>query len=111
MTAGDFLAFVSSPHFLGDPLIHTQHLIGACTFERVEATEGEEEEVVRGLWQIRAAHQRVREDGTSECHGHGHAMIEHLYRREGKGGEWRLAGVKPNVRWNEGNFEGIFRVP
>ena len=110
MLAGDFLAFVSSPHFLGDPLIHTQHLLGASTFDSV----GEDE--VLGCWQIRAAHQRYTEGGMVECRGHGHAMIEHRYRRtgdeaRGKTNTWKLAGVKPNVRWNEGSFDSIFRGP
>ena len=107
MSVDDFLAFVSSPHFLGDPLIHTQHLLGASKFE----TTGEDE--VLGSWQIRAAHQRYDATGQVECNGHGHAMIEHWYRKvpEKAGKVWKLAGVKPHVRWNEGNFERIFRGP
>ncbi|KAG8528166.1 uncharacterized protein KY384_007083 [Bacidia gigantensis] len=107
MPADDFLAFVSSPYFLGDPLIHTQHLLGASKFERISEDE------VLGSWQIRAAHQRYDQTGRVECNGHGHAMVEHWYKKVLDGAEmvWKLAGVRPNVRWNEGNFEKIFRGP
>ena len=109
MPAGDFLAFVSSPHFLGSPFIHTQHLLGASKFKRLNADEA------LGSWQIRAAHQRYGVDGVVECNGHGHAMIEHWYRKVETGVDtgkaWKLAGIRPNVRWNEGNFEKIFQGP
>ncbi len=52
MPAAAFLAMISSPGFLGDPLLKTQHLLGACEYERVSETE------VVARQQLRAGHLR-----------------------------------------------------
>ena len=107
MSKSDFLSFISSPYLLGDPHVQTQHLLGGVRFERKVGKD----EVV-GYWQIRAAHQRYlgeRKDGGVECVGHGHGMVELTYRKEGAA--WKIAGVKPYVRFAEGEFEKIFRGP
>ena len=103
MSAQDFLAFVSSPFFLGDRLIRTQHLLGASKFEKLNDDEA------LGQIQIRAAHQREDGEGKAEFNGHGHALLHHRYRKIDD--RWYLAGVKPVVYWNEGTFEQIFRGP
>lgn len=99
--ADEFVAMMSSPAFLGDPLIRTQHLMGARKFERVSETE------VIGHNQIRAAHQRYAPDGvTVENRGHGHSFVKHWYKRVD--GEWKLSGLCPKVYWNEHSFDKIF---
>jgi scytalone dehydratase len=97
----EFISMMSSPAFLGDPLIRTQHLMGAHKFERLSETE------VIGHHQIRAAHQRYCPDGkTVENRGHGHSFVNHWYRKVD--GVWKLSGLRPKVYWNEHNFEKIF---
>ena len=74
---------------------HTQHHIGASKWQKIS-----DEEVV-GHHQLRAAHQRYTslDLKTVENKGHGHAMVKHLYKKIN--GEWKLAGLRPAVRWNE----------
>jgi scytalone dehydratase len=103
MTAEDFVGIMSHIGFVGDPLVHTQHHIGASKWTKVS-----NEEVI-GHHQLRAAHQRYTalDRKTVENKGHGHAMVKHLYKKIG--GEWKLAGLRPTVRWNEFEFEKIFK--
>lgn len=103
MPADDFVGIMSHVGFIGDPLVHTQHHIGASKWQVLP--DGE----VIGHHQLRAAHQRYtdRTLQTVENKGHGHAMIRHLYRKVD--GQWKLAGLKPTVRWNDLEFERIFK--
>lgn len=112
MAAESFVAMMSSPGFLGDPLLKTQHLLGACEWEKVNA------DFVIARQQLRAGHLRF-EDETHKVEkqrGHSHATNEFYFKRVwikdaegGQGGwEWRWAGLKPVVRWNEYDFETIF---
>ncbi|MCJ1479891.1 hypothetical protein MMC06_000045 [Schaereria dolodes] len=103
MPAEEFVAMMSQPGFLGDPLIHTQHHIGASKWEKLS-----DDDAV-GYHQLRAAHQRYTslDMKTVENKGHGHAMIKHVYKRVN--GEWKFAGLRPTVRWNEFEFEKIFK--
>ena len=39
--------------------------------------------------------------------GHGHATNEHFYRKVD--GVWKFAGLRPTVRWNEYDFERVFK--
>ena len=92
---------MSSPVFLGDPLIRTQHLMGASRYEKTSETE------ITGHHQIRAAHQRYKPDGvTVENRGHGHSFVMHWYAKVD--GQWKLCGLKPEVYWNEHDFDKIF---
>jgi len=102
MPAQDFIGMMSSPKFLGDPLVRTQHLMGAAKYERISATE------IVGHHQIRAAHTRYVSLETKEVEnkGHGHSYIKHWYRKVD--GVWKLAGLCPKVYWNEFNFDKIF---
>ncbi|MCJ1412856.1 hypothetical protein MMC19_006956 [Ptychographa xylographoides] len=77
MPAKEFLGMMSAPQFLGDPLIRTQHMMGASKYERLSETE------VVGHHQIRAAHQRYTgpDKLKVENKGHGHSHIDHWYRR------------------------------
>lgn len=52
LDAASFIAMISSPGFLGDPLLKTQHLLGACEYERI----GEKE--IMAKQQLRAGHLR-----------------------------------------------------
>ncbi|KAH7133862.1 Scytalone dehydratase [Dactylonectria macrodidyma] len=102
MTAEDFVTFVSDPNLLGDSLVHTQHFIGGSKYNLVF------DDLATGIHQIRAAHQRYTgpDKQTVESKGHGHAVVSHTYRKIG--GEWKLAGIKPSVYWNEFDFDKVF---
>ena len=80
----------------------------AASHWRVEVEKVSEDEAV-GYHQLRAAHQRYTAPDRRlvENKGHGHAMVKHFYRRIG--GEWKLGGLKPTIRWNEFEAEQIFR--
>jgi scytalone dehydratase len=102
MTAADFIAMISAPGFLGDPLLKTQHLLGACEWEKVS------DDYIIGHQQLRAGHLRFT-DATHTVEakrGHSHATNEFYYRKVN--GVWKFAGLKPEVRWNEYEFETIF---
>ncbi|KAF5532892.1 scytalone dehydratase [Fusarium mexicanum] len=102
MSAQDFVSMISDVNLLGNPLISTQHFIGASKYEKLAET------VATGLHQIRAAHQRHSslDKNIVEAKGHGHATMLHTYRKIE--GEWKIAGIKPTVYWNEYDFDQIF---
>ena len=99
MPAEDFVGIMSHVGFVGDPLVHTQHHIGASKWQKVS-----EEEVI-GQHQLASSHQRygTADLKTVENKGHGHAMVTLYYRKID--GEWKLSGLRPTVRWNELEFE------
>ncbi|KAF4581218.1 conidial pigment biosynthesis scytalone dehydratase Arp1 [Ophiocordyceps camponoti-floridani] len=103
MPAEEFMAMVSSDGFLGDPCVKTQHLLGATRWEPVSDTE------VIGNHQLRAAHQVYEEPEliNVKVKGHGHATNKHFYKKVD--GVWKFAGLAPLVRWNEHEFEKVFK--
>lgn len=117
LPAADFVAMMSAPGFLGNPNIDTQHHMGACKFRRVASDE------IEGKWQIRAAHQRYRDEGvrypgvekTAKTKkgeravlltGHSHATITLVYKKVD--GVWKWAGIETEIRWNESGFDKMF---
>ncbi|KAF3407934.1 putative scytalone dehydratase [Talaromyces pinophilus] len=104
MTAEEYMAMVTDLGFLGDPTVKTQHLLGGTWWEKVSDTE------VIGHHQLRAAHQVYTDENlkTVKVKGHGHATNEHYYRKVN--GVWKFAGLKPTVRWNEYQFEDVFKA-
>jgi len=103
MPSEEFVAMMSHTGFVGDPLVHTQHHIGASKWQKIS-----NEEVI-GHHQLRAAHQRYTSPDlvTVENKGHGHATIKHIYKKID--GVWKFAGLRPRVRWNEYAFDKIFK--
>jgi scytalone dehydratase len=101
MSAEDFVAIAGSEHFLGDPAISTQHFLGSSRFERSSDTE------IIGTHQIRAAHLRYTDGERKEVRakGHGHGVVYHSYKKVD--GQWKLSGVRPQVRWNEHDFAAV----
>ena len=95
MPADDFIGIMAQVGFVGDPLVQTQHHIGASKWRKIS-----DDEVV-GHHQLRAAHQRrsVDDPRIIESKGSGYAMVRHFYKKIN--GDWKLAGLKPTVRWNE----------
>ncbi|KAF7875325.1 hypothetical protein EAF04_002497 [Stromatinia cepivora] len=102
MPASDFMAMVTDDDFLGDPCVKTQHLLGATRWEKIS------DDYVIGHHQLRAAHQVYKDKDLKEIKlkGHSHATNEHYYKKID--GVWKFAGLKPLVRWNEGDGENDF---
>jgi scytalone dehydratase len=103
MSAADFMTMITSPEFLGDPCVKTQHLLGATRWQRTSDT------TVVGHHQLRAAHQVYTGPDlkTVKLRGHSYATNEHYYKKVD--GVWKFAGLKPTVRWNEHDFEKVFK--
>ena len=103
MPAESFVEMVSSDGFLGDPLVKTQHLLGATEWEHISETE------VVGHHQLRAAHLRFTDVTMQRVdrRGHSHATNEHFYKKIN--GVWKFACLRPTVRFNEYDFEKIFK--
>ncbi|KAH8670228.1 putative scytalone dehydratase [Tricladium varicosporioides] len=103
MPAEEFMTMITDDGFLGDPCVKTQHLLGATRWERISDTE------VIGHHQLRAAHQVYTAPDLKvvKLRGHSHATNEHYYRKVD--GVWKFAGLKPTVRWNEHQFEKVFK--
>lgn len=104
MPANDFVDLMSEPKFLGDPLVFTQHFLGGSKYMKVSENE------VTGYHQLRAAHQRYTglDLKTVEAKGHGHCVIRHDYKKID--GIWKFAGLRPTVRWNEFEFDKVFKM-
>ncbi|CEI38480.1 hypothetical protein FVEN_g11708 [Fusarium venenatum] len=102
MPAKEFIAMVSAPSFVGDPLVDTQHFIGGSKYEVISTDR------VVGKHQLRAAHQRYTgpDKAVVEAKGHCHALMQHTYVKIE--GEWKLAGLKPKIYWTEFDFDRIF---
>ena len=103
MSADDFVRMASDPGFLGDPLVKTQHLLGQTWWEKIS------EEDVIGHHQLRAAHNRFTDLTFQRVdrRGHGQATNELFYKKID--GEWKLSGIRPFPRWNEYDFEYVFK--
>ncbi|KAF4456169.1 scytalone dehydratase [Fusarium austroafricanum] len=102
LPAKEFVAMVSSPTFVGDPLVDTQHFIGGSKYEAVS------EDRVIGTHQLRAAHQRYTgpDKKTVEAKCTCHAVMKHTYLKVDS--EWKLAGLNPKTYWNDDDFDKIF---
>lgn len=102
MAADEFVGMVSGPHVLGNPLLKTQHFVGTSKWEKVS-----DDEIV-GHHQMRVAHQRYKDSDlkTVDIKGHSHGSATMWYKRVD--GVWKFAGLKPNERWFEYDYDKIF---
>jgi scytalone dehydratase len=102
MPAADFVTMASDPAVLGNPLLMTQHFIGGSRWEKVSDTE------VIGYHQLRVPHQRYVDETRAEVavKGHAHSHNTHWYRKVD--GVWKFAGLCPDIRWGEYDFERVF---
>ncbi|KAJ5188057.1 hypothetical protein N7491_004381 [Penicillium cf. griseofulvum] len=103
LPASEFVQMMSAPEFLGDPLIHTQHMMGAHKYRKIAP------DLIEGYHQIRAAHQRYTGPDLQEIEakGHGHAVITLTYVKVD--GRWKWGGITTDIRWNEFEFDKIFK--
>jgi scytalone dehydratase len=102
MPAEEFVAMASDPAVLGNPLLKTQHFIGGTRWEKVS-----EDEMV-GFHQLRVPHQRYTDETRSKVavKGHAHSFNKHWYKKVD--GEWKFAGLSPDIRWFEYDFDKVF---
>ena len=102
MPAEEYVAMASDTHVLGDPLLKTQHFIGASKWKKMSDTEA------MGWHQMRVPHQRYKDDTMQEVtiKGHAHGSNQHWYRKVD--GKWKFAGLAVEIRWGEFEFEKVF---
>ncbi|KAH6651927.1 Scytalone dehydratase [Truncatella angustata] len=102
MPAEEFIAMISDKAVLGDPLLMTQHFIGGTKWEKISDTE------VIGVHQLRVPHQRYTDETRTKVavKGHAHSTNTHWYRKVD--GEWKFAGLNPEIRWGEFDFDKVF---
>ncbi|KAL8831464.1 MAG: hypothetical protein Q9170_005279 [Blastenia crenularia] len=102
MPAEEYVAMASSPEVLGDPLLKTQHFIGASKWEKVSDTE------VIGWHQLRVPHQRYTDETKTEIavKGHAHGTNQHWYKKID--GVWKFAGLAPEIKWGEFDWDRVF---
>jgi scytalone dehydratase len=102
MPSEEYISMISDKSVLGNPLLRTQHFVGASRWEKVSDTE------VIGYHQLRVPHQKYTDETLSEVavKGHAHSANQHWYRKVD--GVWKFAGLCPNIRWFEYNFDQVF---
>ncbi|EFW99698.1 scytalone dehydratase [Grosmannia clavigera kw1407] len=102
MPADEFIDMISDPHVLGNPLLRTQHFFGMSRWERVSDTE------VIGYHQLRVPHQVYTDASLADVavKGHAHSANTHWYRKVD--GVWKFAGLCPEIRWFEYDFDKVF---
>jgi scytalone dehydratase len=102
MPAEEFVTMASDPKVLGNPLLKTQHFIGGTKWEKVS-----DEEII-GWHQLRVPHQKYTDATMSEVavKGHAHSTNQHWYKKVD--GEWKFAGLNPEIRWSEFDFDKVF---
>ncbi|KAK5698515.1 Scytalone dehydratase [Elasticomyces elasticus] len=102
MPADEFVAMASDPKVLGDPLLMTQHFIGGTKWEKVSDTE------ITGYHQLRVPHQKYKDESRKEVavKGHAHSYNTHWYKKVD--GVWKFAGLDPDIRWGEYDFDKVF---
>lgn len=103
MPAAEFLGMASSPKFLGNARIKTQHFMGQTKWIQKEAG------YIIGYHQMRVAHQKYEDDDLTKVlyKGHAHGKATLHYRQVD--GEWKFAGLEPDIRWSEGDYGKIFQ--
>lgn len=102
MPAEEFIAMISDPNVLGNPLLKTQHFIGGTKWEKVSDDE------IIGYHQLRVPHQKYTDATQKEVavKGHAHSTNTHWYKKVD--GVWKFAGLDPNIRWSEYDFDKVF---
>lgn len=102
MPADEFVQMASDPNVLGDPLLKTQHFIGGTKWEKVSDDE------IIGYHQLRVPHQKYTDETRAKVavKGHAHSTNKHWYKKVN--GEWKFAGLSPDIRWFEYDFDKVF---
>ncbi|KAF2133648.1 putative scytalone dehydratase [Dothidotthia symphoricarpi CBS 119687] len=91
LPAEEFVTMASNPHFLGNPLLKTQHFVGASKWDLLDNGG------MIGHHQMRVAHQKYTDDTMVKVAIKGHAH-----------GKCTFAGIEPDIRWFEYDYDKIF---
>lgn len=93
---------ISDPKVLGDKKLKTQHFCGGSKFEKVSDDE------IMGWHQLRVPHQKYTDEtlSTVAVKGHAHSTNTHWYKKVD--GQWKFAGLSPDIRWFEYDFDKVF---
>lgn len=103
MPADEFVQMASDPSVLGNKQLRTQHFMsGASKWEKIS------EDDIIGYHQLRVPHQVYTDETLQEVavKGHAHSHNTHYYKRVN--GVWKFAGLNPNIRWSEYDFDKVF---
>lgn len=102
MPADEFVKMASDPKVLGDPTLMTQHFIGGTKWEKVSDDE------ITGYHQLRVPHQKYSDETRKHVavKGHAHSYNIHWYKKIN--GVWKFAGLNPDIRWAEYDFDKVF---
>lgn len=102
MPIDEFIAMASNPHVIGNPLLKTQHFVGATKWVKTSDTE------ITGYHQMRVAHQKYADKEMKEVavKGHAHGKSTIWYKKVE--GVWKFAGVEPDIRWSEYDHDKVF---
>jgi len=103
MPAEEFIGMASNIRFLGNTRIKTQHFIGAGKW--VLSSDGE----ITGYHQMRVAHQKYKDAELTEVLHKGHAHGKATVRYRKVDGVWKFAGLTPDIRWAEHEYDKIFQ--
>ncbi|KAI0121113.1 Scytalone dehydratase [Xylariales sp. AK1849] len=103
MPLEQFVAMASNERFLGNQRIKTQHFIGASKWVRTG------NDSITGYHQMRVAHQKYKDDALTEVlyQGHAHGKATVRYRKVED--TWKFAGLEPDIRWAEHDYDKIFQ--
>lgn len=102
MPAEEYVAMVSGPLVLGDPCLRTQHFLGASKLRKISP------DTIEACHQLRVPHHRYKDASMKEVIMKGHALSTNTHWYRLIDGEWKFAGLCPEIRWGEEQFDQIF---
>jgi scytalone dehydratase len=102
MPAQEFLGMAFNERFLGNLRLKTQQFVGATKWVQ------HGEDGITGYHQMRVAHQKYADNDLKEVavKGHAHGKATIWYRKVD--GDWRFAGIQPDIRWSKYDHDKIW---
>lgn len=64
---------------------------------------------ITGLHQMRVAHQKYKDEEQTEVLLKGHAHGKATIRYRLVDGTWKFAGLTPDIRWAEHDYDKVFK--
>lgn len=100
--AVEFIAKVREPGFMGNPRVKSSHLVGASRYSQ------KSDDYIVGTHQMRVMHQRYHDDALTQVQRQGHSSGIAVVHYRKVDGVWKWAGLEPNIRFKEYEFDKIF---
>lgn len=101
--ATSFIANISRRDRLGDPVLKTQHFLGASKWEQTSDTE------IIGHHQLIASHLQYIDETFRTPRYEGVAHGTNVFKYKKLGDQWKLAGMLIYKRWMVGDVEKMFQ--